>query len=285
VTAEAFGPSLLTRAAAARSLLFVPGDRPDRFAKATSSGADLVLLDLEDAVAAERKDVAREHVVEALATGHPYAVRINALDTPFVRDDVEALSDERCVVMVPKAESAERMRDLAAQLRPGSALLALVETARGVLSAASLAAAPNVLRLALGTFDLATELFIASDDRDALASARGHLVLASASAGLAGPIDGVTGNIRDETTLRDDLQFARRLGFTGKLCVHPSQVAVVNDLLQPAAAQVAWAQRVLQADADARAAGSAVATADGQLVDKPVVDLARRIQAQHEMWR
>jgi citrate lyase subunit beta / citryl-CoA lyase len=135
------------------------------------------------------------------------------------------------------------------------------------------------VRLALGTFDLAAELLVAPDDRDAMFSARGQLVLASAAAGLAGPVDGVTGNVRDEAALRDDLNFARRIGFAGKLCIHPGQVPVVSQLLRPTQAQLAWARSVLRADGDARAAGAAVALASGELVDKPVVERARRIVA------
>jgi citrate lyase subunit beta/citryl-CoA lyase len=257
----------------ARSLLFVPGDRPERFAKAEASGAGLVVLDLEDAVAPEHKEVARGHVRAWLAEGHRCAVRINAVGTPWHEEDVEAVSGHGCALMVPMADSAEELRDLAG--RAGAELIALVETAVGVLEAPRIAGAEGVVRLALGTFDLAAELGVSPDDRDALAWSRGALVLASAAAGIAAPVDGVTGDVVDEERLRADVQYAVALGFAGKLCIHPRQVTVVEAELAPSEADVRWARSVL-AGVEA-AGGSAVVVVDGKMVDKPVVDRARRI--------
>ena len=254
------------------TLLFVPGDRPERFDKAVAAGPDLVVLDLEDAVAAGAKDDARAHVVDWLSGGGRAAVRVNAAGTPGHDDDVRALAGLPVTVMVPKAEDPAALAELAGRLHADTRLLALVETATGVLAAAALAAVPQVDRLALGTFDLAAQLGVSPDDREAMAGARHALVLGSAAAGLAPPVDGVTGDVGDEERLRDDLAYGVRLGFGGKLCVHPRQVPVARKAFLPGPEEVAWARRVLEA-----ADGSGAVLLDGAMVDKPVVDRARRI--------
>ncbi len=253
-------------------MLFVPGDRPDRFAKAAGAGADLVVLDLEDAVSPGSKSEAREHVTAWLADGHRCAVRVNAPRSPWHLEDLAALAPYRCPVMLPKAEDPATVQG-ASEAFP--ALIALIETAKGVLDAPAIAAVPGVQRLAFGSFDLAAELGVNPADREALRTARGALVLASAAAGLPGPVDGVTGNLHDEGVLTDDVRYARRLGFTGKLCVHPKQVAAAADALAPGADEIRWARTV----ADAAADGGAVSVG-GDLVDKPVLDRALRILRQ-----
>ncbi len=216
---------------AARTLLFVPGDRPERFAKASASGAALVVVDLEDAVAPAEKPLARQHVERWLADGHPGAVRVNAHGTDWHEGDLAAVADHDCVVVVPKAESPDVLSEVARQV--GTGVLALVESAAGVLGAQGIAAAPGVQRLAVGAYDLAAELGVSPDDRDAMAWSRGALVLASAAAGIAPPVDGITGDVEDEERLRSEVQHAARMGFTGKLCIHPRQVGVVEDCCVP----------------------------------------------------
>lgn len=261
------------RVATARTVLFVPGDRPERFDRAAASGADLVVVDLEDAVAARTKDAARENAAAWLAE-NPGGVRINAAGTDWFEADVAAVSTRPCVVMVPKAASRDVLEDLAGRLAPGSAILALVETAAGVTGAVAVAAADGVARLAFGSFDLAAELGVSPDDRDAMAWSRGALVVASAAAGLPGPLDGVTGDIGDEVVLRDDVAAAARMGFTGKLCIHPRQVPLVHEALAPSEADLAWAREVVAA-----AAGGGVTAVAGRMVDRPVVERARRLLA------
>lgn len=255
------------------TFLFVPGDRPDRFDKAVAAGADLVILDLEDAVAPEAKDVARQHVVDWLAKGGSAAVRINAGGEVAARD-IASLADLPVTVMVPKAEDPAALADVRARLHSESTLLALVETAAGVLAAPAIAAVEGVERLVLGTFDLAAQLGVSPDDRDAMAGARHELVMASAAAGLAAPVDGVTGAVGDADVLASDLEYAVRLGFGGKLCIHPKQVADSRAAFRPSDEEVAWARRVVDA-----AAGGGAVLLDGAMVDKPVVDRARRVLA------
>lgn len=253
-------------AATASTLLFVPGDRPDRFDKAAAAGADLVVLDLEDAVSADAKEAARANVA-AWAAHRPCAVRINSADTRWFRADLDALSAKDVTIMVPKAEDPAVLAGI------GGNVIALIETARGVLNAPAIASVPGVVRLAVGTFDLAAELGVDPTDTEALLPTRGALVLASAAAGLPGPIDGVTAAIDEPDRIIADTTYARRLGFAGKLCIHPRQLRPAAAALRPTEAQIGWARRIVEASS------GAVAQVDGEMVDKPVVDRAHAILA------
>jgi citrate lyase subunit beta / citryl-CoA lyase len=257
---------------AARTFLFVPGHRPERFAKATAAGADAVLLDLEDAVAESAKDDARAHVEEWLRNGGAGAVRINAVGTPWHSADLAMVALLGCPVVVPKADDPAALDAVRVRLRPGVELIPLIETARGVAQAADVCAVPGVARPAFGSVDLATELGIAPDDQLALTTARSLVVLGAATAGVAAPIDGVTTALDDESVLVDDVRHGLRLGLTGKLCIHPRQIQPVHTTLAPSPDEVAWARRVIEASTD----GAAVAV-DGQMVDRPVVERARRL--------
>jgi citrate lyase beta subunit len=270
--------------ASARSLLFVPGDRPERFDKAAASGADVVLCDLEDAVAPENKAEARAQVA-GWASGHPAAVRINAVDTSWHEDDLAAVSTAAGVVAVvlPKADTVEAITATAGRLPAGLPLYALIETARGVRDvdrlAEKLAETPGAHRLLFGNLDFGLDAGITPmghDERELL-YARSKLVIASRAAGLPAPIDGVCTDIKDaaETSaLIQSATAARALGFGGKLCVHPNQVAAVNGAFSPAEEELRWARRVLEAIGDS--SGAAVRI-DGEMIDKPRVELARRL--------
>lgn len=255
--------------ATARSFLFVPGSKPDRFAKAEASGADVVILDLEDAVAPEHKESALDHVAAWLALGHVAVVRINAAGTPWQPRELSVLADLPCHLMIPKVKDANQLAGIADQT--GGRLVALVETAVGVRDVDAIAAADGVERLALGTVDLAADLGIDPASGPALAYARGRTVMASAAAGLPPPVDGVTTALEDVDALRADARAARDLGFGAKLCIHPHQVTVVNESFQPSEREIHWATRVVAA-----AAQGGVAVVDGSMVDAPVV---RRAQA------
>ena len=262
-----------------RSLLFVPGDRPDRFEKAARSGADLVVCDLEDAVSPGSKDAAREEVARWLREGGTAAVRVNALGTPWYAADCAALAGLAglAAVMVPKAEDSRALGELAA--RPGAVpLIALVETALGLHHALNLAAVPGVARLAFGAVDFALDTGCAEDDL-ALLHARSSLVVASRAAGVAQPVDGVTLALDDPEAVRVDAARARRLGFAGKLCVHPGQVAAVNAAFSPSPEEVDRARRVVAAAGD-----GAASRVDGEMVDVPVLERSRRVLRQAELW-
>lgn len=255
-----------------RSYLFVPGDRPERFAKALASGADAVVLDLEDAVAPEKKALAREAVREQLAAGDArLVVRLNDEGTPWFADDLAAVRGA-AAVLLPKAERAETLQQVQ-QACPGAAVLALIETARGVLAAEALAQAAQ--RLVFGSIDFALDLDLSGDPLG-FDHAASRLALASRAAGIAAPVAGVTAAIDDETALRADVARARAHGYTAKLCIHPRQVSLVHELLAPSAAELDWARRVIAAS-DA-AAGAAVQV-DGRMVDKPILLRAQRLLA------
>ena len=258
--------------------LFVPGDRPERFEKALAAGADCVVIDLEDAVSADSKQAARKNVVGAMRSARQQVcLRINGADTGWFQEDLEVLSLPGVhSVMVPKAETPEVLglvRNVAS-----IPIIPIVETARGLANAAALAGCPNVMRLAFGSVDFQVDLGIEGDDMELL-FARSQLVLASRIAGLAPPVDGVTIEVRDLMRARAEAERARRLGFGGKLCIHPAQLAPVREAFTPSAESVAWARGVL-ALAEGSRAGAL--TYEGKLVDKPVIDRARAIIARTE---
>lgn len=271
-----------TPLADARSLLFVPGNRPERFAKAARSGADAVILDLEDSVPLADKAMAREaisaHWHELLTLQVPMVVRINADDRAAASDDLAAASrlPGLAGLMVPKAQSPASLARLHAALG-GVALLPLIETAAGFHAVRALAGVEGVLRLTVGHIDFMADAGMAcDDDQSELAPLRFAVAMATREAGLAPAIDGVTVQTGDPTRLRQDTRRALRFGFGGKLCIHPSQVSGVHEAFAPTPTEIDWARRVIAADEGA--AGAAVQL-DGRMVDRPVVLQARRTLA------
>lgn len=257
-----------------RAPLFVPATRPDRFAKAAASGTDAVILDLEDAVAPDQKAAARA----ALDTGFtelPVLVRINAGGTEWHAEDLAAIRALRpAAVILPKAENAAEIASLAAGL-DGVPLIALVETARGLANARAIADLPGVRRLAFGSIDFCADLGCAHE-RDILLPVRLELVLASRLGGIAAPMDGVTVRLDTPGATRDDVRHARALGMSGKLCIHPRQIAEVQEGFAPSTEELAWALRVL-------ASGDGAVSVNGQMVDEPVRIRARSILGDGEI--
>lgn len=253
--------------AIARSYLFVPANRPERFAKAHASGADQVIIDLEDAVSEGEKDGARHLLSDYLASGGTGLVRINATQTRWFEDDLRVcLNPGVRGVILPKTERAEQVSLVAGRLPAGVKLLPLIETAAGMASLREIAAAPGVERLIFGTVDFRTELGIEGDDQELLFF-RSMLVLASKAAGIAPPVDGVTVSISDAAELRHASERGRRLGFGAKLCIHPSQVPEVNQAYRPSDAQLAWAERVVEG----AKSNPGAFQLDGEMVDAPVI--------------
>ncbi|MET8901758.1 CoA ester lyase [Streptomyces sp. NPDC004538] len=261
-----------SRLETARSLLFVPGHRPDRFAKAVSADADVVIIDLEDAVAPQDKDMARANVAAWLSEGNGAVVRINAPGTQWCDADLETATRYGAPVMVPKSEDPSVLADIACRTAGKCLLLPLVETAAGVERAADVCTTAGAVRAAFGNVDFSSQLGIAHDDHLALTYARSRLVSASAAAGLCPPVDGVTTSVKDMDVLSADVEHARRLGFTGKLCIHPSQIAPVASRFAPSESEQHWARTVVTA-------GDSVTMVGGQMVDKPLLQRARRILA------
>jgi citrate lyase subunit beta/citryl-CoA lyase len=261
--------------ATARSLLFVPGNRPERFEKAAAAQPDIVIVDLEDAVADADKDVARAQARAWLNDGNAAMMRINATDTAWHHADLDLVNEFAPPVMLPKSENIDHVRQVGALHNGNIVVVPLVETAAGILAAAALSAQTCVVRLAFGSIDLATQIGVDPDDRDSLLFARSTLVMASAAAGCAPPIDGVTTTIDPPQSVIEDFHYAQRLGMTAKLCIHPKQVDHVHTAAAPSADTLKWAQDIL---AEAKSGGSAVAI-QGRMVDKPVLERARKILA------
>jgi len=259
---------------AARSYLFVPGNRPDRFEKACNAGADAVIVDLEDAVLPEHKAGARETVAGWLSPGRSVYVRINGPDTEWFQDDVTAvLRPGVAGIVFPKAESRDHLALLAGRLPRQVPILPLVESARGIWNVMEIATWPGVQRLVFGSDDFRLDANVIGDGEELL-YARSRVVLASRIAGLPPPVDGVTTDIDDENILAEHVNRARRLGFGGKLCIHPRQVDPINRGFLPTAHEISWARGVVAA---ADASGEGAIRLDGKLVDRPVVERARKL--------
>ncbi|QGZ31709.1 HpcH/HpaI aldolase/citrate lyase family protein [Stutzerimonas stutzeri] len=260
-----------------RSALFVPATRPDRIPKALASGADVVIVDLEDAVAENLKDQARGHLAGFLATD-PSArvlVRVNAAGHAQHAEDLKVCAAFAGVigVLLPKVENAAQVAMVAAVGKP---VWPIIESAHGLVALPEIAAAEGVERLSFGALDLGLDLGLASGTPGAermLDQARYALLLQSRLANLAPPLDSVFPDIKDLHGLARMTGDARDMGFGGLLCIHPSQVAVVHETLMPSADELAWAQRVLVAGAS----GDGVFVVDGQMVDAPVLGRARRL--------
>lgn len=259
--------------------LFVPGNRPERFAKAQASGADAIVLDLEDAVAPADKLGARQHIAawtsQLKITPEQLVVRINDASSPWFADDLAMIKDcgiKR--VMLPKTEFGEQVKAAIAATSRELVVLPLVETARGINNIEQIALAEGVERIAFGTLDYAADLDLSGDPLG-LIHPYSRIAIASRSAELAAPIAGVTPSLDDEEKIAADFAFARAFGCTAKLCIHPKQVAIVNRLSRPSPEELAWAEKVLAA---AEASLGAVQV-DGRMVDRPVVLKAEAIVA------
>ena len=284
-----------------RSLLFVPGGEPRKVERARGAGADTLLFDLEDSVPPEAKAAARAHVAAALRAGgygpaEP-AVRVNPPGTPFFEEDLAAVVESGGrTIMVPKSESAEQLAQVDHAVerleheRAGGGgervhILALVETPAGIMHASTLRSrAPRVEALCFGHADFSLQMGLPEGDasRGIVYHARCSLALAARASGVV-PIDTVYLAVKDDEAFRRDAELGRSLGFEGKLCIHPRQVQMANAVYTPAADQVAYAVRVVEAWERAQAEGRGVFTVDGKMVDAPLVaaqqrvlDLARR---------
>lgn len=268
------GPNFsLAEEAPARSYLFVPADRPDKFAKALASGADAVILDLEDGVAPERKSSAREHLAHWLSADHPVYMRVNDPRTEWFRDDLALCRNAGILgIVLPKSQEIEELAALDEACRD-KPILPLIESAQGFANVAALARHRGVQRLIFGPLDLQLDLGI-QDEEAELLYFRSHLVLASRLAGLQPPVDGVTTDIHNTAAVLAQAKAARRLGFGGKLCIHPNQVDAANAAFSPTKDEIVWAERVMEAWQ--RAAGG-VALLDGKMVDQPIARRAESI--------
>jgi len=277
-----------------RSFLFAPGNHPRKVDKVFGAGADVVILDLEDAVAVAEKEVTRVAVVEAMKaprTSLGY-IRVNSFETRWCMGDLEAVVGPWLDGLVlPKVESPDQLRAVSerisecerrAGLKPGTLdLMPIVETATGIEASGAIAAAcPRVRRLAFGGGDYTNDLDLTwTPEEHELAYARARLTHGSRIAGIEPPIDTVVIQVRDTERFRKSAANGRRMGFAGKLCIHPDQVPPCNEAFTPTRAEVEQARAVIRAFEQAEAQGSASIQLDGHFIDYPIVYKAQRVLA------
>jgi citrate lyase subunit beta/citryl-CoA lyase len=264
------------------SFLFVPGTRPERFTKALDSEADGVIIDLEDAVPEEDKQTARDAIRAAWPTftaeqKERLIIRSNSPGSQFYAADLILVKELNATcLLIPKSESLDQING-AAQILPNTALIPMIETAIGLNCVNDIANAEQVLRLALGNIDLQADLGMVCDPQETeLQTARFGIVLASRLANITPPVDGVTPSTDNMERITDDAQRAKRMGFGGKLCIHPKQVSAVKAAFLPSAEDISWAHRVIEAD---KASKGGAVKLDGRMIDRPVVILAQRTLA------
>lgn len=266
------------------SYLFVPGNRPERFSKAVEAGPDAIILDLEDAVHPDSKAAARA-AIWAWQESTPQVsceryIRLNSVSSTLFRQDLTWLGDmrypERCNgIFLPKAECPETLTQVIERLlerQPQLKIVAIIETAKGLQQVEAIASIPGLARLAFGSLDFSLDIDC-SQTPEAFLFARNRIVLASRTADLPAPIDGVTPAISDQAVVSKDSQYARSLGFGAKLCIHPSQLTSVQRAFLPDSRQLAWADRVMRAVAS----GSHAVQVDGEMVDLPLIERAQRL--------
>lgn len=279
-----------------RSALFVPGNRPDRVLKAINTSADAVIIDLEDSVPVEQKDAARK-VIRENTKQHPDRLifaRVNATDSELINSDLSAIVNESLAgIIIPKIADPAQLgvvnellleSEKVNAVKPGKVIIIpMIESALGVENAFKIASCPTepnrVYTLTFGAADLTLDLGVRlSKSGEELAYPRARLAVACRAACLAQPLDTpFMIDLKDRQALENDIQRAGRLGFQGKLCIHPNQVDACNTLFFPSRREVEFARRVVQAFDDARAQGTAVIQLEGKFIDAPIVARARSI--------
>ena len=254
--------------------LFVPADRPERFSKALASGADRVIIDLEDAVRPDSKPAGRKAIADADLDWSRVIVRVNDAATPFHEEDMALLKALNApAVMVPKAESAEMLAEIACAMGSSCLLLPQVETVKSLFALPELLASPGVGRVFFGHLDFALDLGCGLD-QDAMRHVRSQIVLHSRLAGMPSPVDSVTPDFRNQDAVTADALAARNLGFGGKLLIHPAQVEPARRVFNPSDNDIEWAQRIIAAVEEE---GRGAVSVDGQMIDRPVEEAARMI--------
>lgn len=245
-----------------RAPLFVPASRPERFEKAAASGADAIILDCEDAVPPDLKELARRSL-RTNFTELPVYIRVNGADTPWHDEDLRAAATLPFAgLILPKAEIGSHLEKLSQTTEFSGKIVPLIETVRGLSQARQIASMRGVSVLAFGSVDFSADSGFAHT-RIALAAARSEIVIASRLAGISAPVDGITAAINDEALAEDDARHSAEMGFGGKLCIHPSQIAPVLRGLRPTEEEIRWATSVLDA-------GVAAISLSGSMVDKAV---------------
>lgn len=266
-----------------RSVLYIPGSKDRALDKARNLPVDVILFDLEDAVAPDAKIAARDTLFAALAGGgygpRQRIVRINGLDTQWGRADAAAVAAMDCdAILLPKVNSTADVDALAA-LVPDLPIWAMMETPQGILNAAHIAAHPRMVGFVMGTNDLAKDM--GSRGRPALMMALQMCLLAAKAAGIVA-LDGVYNAFQDDDGLRAECAEGRDLGFDGKTLIHPAQIAIANAAFGPTTDEIALAHRQIAAFAAAEAQGQGVAVVDGKIVENLHIVTAKATLAKAE---
>ncbi len=276
-----------------RTMLFVPGNSPAMMLNADIHGADALIFDLEDAVAPAEKDAARVLVRKAVQAlryeGCEIIIRINPLDSAYVKQDIEAMVPLRPAMLMPaKVASAAEIEQISALVAAAEAasgmaegsvgLIPLLETAAGIEHAYEIAGSnPRVKAIFLGAEDLTSDLqAIRSKQNDEILYARGRVVIAARAAGIDA-YDTPFTDVNDEEGLEKDARFARGLGFSGKAVISPRHVAAVNAVFSPSQEEIGYARQVMAAIREGERLGKGAVSLNGKMVDKPIVDRARRV--------
>jgi len=285
-----------------RTALFVPGNRPDRVDKAVNTDADVVIIDLEDAVPyavkAKTRPVVRQKILDH--KNPRVLVRVNALDSQFFRDDLdEVVVDDLACIIIPKIEQPEHIREAnrllteaeaKKGLAPGSiSLIALIESALGVENAFRITSEKTIperlFTVAFGAADFAQDMGIGmTKTAEESAYPRARLTIACRAAGIDPPLDTpFMIDLKDPQALEADAIRAKQFGFQGKLCIHPNQVNICNKIFSPTQKEIEYAHKVIAAFNEAEAAGTAAIQMDGKFIDPPVVKQARRVVKMAEL--
>lgn len=279
-----------------RTALFVPGNRPDRVDKAVNTAADVVIIDLEDAVPYSQKEETRPVVCKKVIAyqKRPVLVRINALDTEFFKDDLNSVVVEGLsCIMVPKVETAAQILEIHRELQkveeniglqPGSvSIIPLIESALGVENIFQIMSQRieprRLFTAAFGAADFALDMgFEITRSGEELHYPRARIAVACRAAGVEPPLDTpFMIDLKDREALKADIKRACQLGFQGKLCIHPNQVDICNQLFSPSKEEIQYARKVIKAFDEAEAGGSGAIQMEGKFVDRPVVERAKRI--------
>ncbi|VVE66775.1 aldolase [Pandoraea anapnoica] len=270
-------PDNAARLDTAQTFLFVPGDRPERFAKALKSDADMVIIDWEASVIDANKLAAREHTAAFACRNdsHRILIRLNPSTGTHFEHDAKAIAmlhDRIAGVFLTMVDTVDALTAAAAALPGSLARVGMIETACGILNVDSIADSGKVCRLAFGNMDFQTALSLPPDEHTGLLYPSARIVTASSAAGLPAPVAGATEHIADLSAFERSARFERNLGFLGKLCVHPTQLPLARAIFSPSAHDIAWAQRVIEATQASHAV-----MIDGRMVDRPVIDRANAI--------
>ncbi len=276
-----------------RTMLYVPGNNPGMIRDVHIYGSDSIMLDLEDSVSLKEKDAARMLVYSSLKTfdygSAEVIVRVNGLNTPFGREDFEAIVRAKPdAIRLPKTETpddvkeaAELISQIEAQtgMEPGTVkMMAAIESARGVMNAYSIASASErLIGIALGAEDFVTDLKTSrSTDGIELLTARSLILYAARAAGIDA-IDTVFSDVNDEEGFAREVRLIKQLGFDGKSIINPRQIQIVHEIFTPSETEIKKAIRIIDAIREAEEKGSGVISLDGKMIDKPIVERAHRV--------